>query len=81
MGFFYGCLHCSYNTVYNAQVGGQKLALLIIGVTLMSNAEILDLFNRNPNLMLSELAVMTGKTVKQLKAIIMSQPADKLWGS
>jgi hypothetical protein len=47
----------------------------------MSNAEILDLFNRNPNLMLSELAVMTGKTVKQLKAIIMSQPADKLWGS
>jgi len=37
----------------------------------MSNEQIINLFDSNPNLLLSELVIITGKSVKQLKKILM----------
>lgn len=37
----------------------------------MSDSEIREFFDSNPNLTLAELARMTGKTVPQLKKILM----------
>ena len=40
-----------------------------------TNAEIAAMFDANPNLTLARLSAMTGKTVKELKRILM--PAGK----
>ena len=37
----------------------------------MSNEQIINLFDSNPNLLLSELVIITGKSIKQLKKILM----------
>jgi len=37
----------------------------------MSNEQIINLFDSNPHLLLSELVIITGKSVKQLKKILM----------
>ena len=37
----------------------------------MNNKDITELYDNNPNMLLSELAQITGKTVKQLKSILM----------
>ena len=37
----------------------------------MTDSEIIDFYDQNPNLTLAELARMTGKTVAQLKKILM----------
>ena len=37
----------------------------------MSNEQIINLFDSNANLLLSELVIITGKSVKQLKKILM----------
>jgi hypothetical protein len=42
----------------------------------MSNEQIINLFDCNPNLMLSELAIISGKSVKQLKKILMESTND-----
>ena len=38
----------------------------------MTNDEIRDLYDTNPNMTLGELARLTGKTVAELKRILMS---------
>jgi hypothetical protein len=38
----------------------------------LTNAEIRDYFDRHPNLTLAELSRMTGKTVFQLKMILLN---------
>ena len=38
----------------------------------MSNDEIKDFYDCNPNMLLRELSVMTGKSVQELKRILMS---------
>jgi hypothetical protein len=38
----------------------------------MTNHEIARLFDQSPNMTLAELSRITGKSVKQLKAILMS---------
>ena len=37
----------------------------------MTNDEIRDLYDTNPNMTLAQLARITGKTVQQLKQILM----------
>lgn len=37
----------------------------------MTNDEIIDLYDSNPNLTLAQLAAMTGKSVAELKRILM----------
>ena len=37
----------------------------------MQDYEIIDLFDQNPNMLMSELSAITGKTIKELKAILM----------
>ena len=37
----------------------------------MSNAEIRDLFDTNPNMTVKRLAMIAGKTVEQVKKILM----------
>ena len=37
----------------------------------MTDAEIWDLYDSNPNLMLADLSRMTGKSVEELKRILM----------
>ena len=37
----------------------------------MTDQEIIDLFDRKPNITLWQLSVMTGKPVKELKRILM----------
>ncbi len=39
----------------------------------MSNEQITALFDSHPNLMLSELAIITGKSVEQLKKLLMEE--------
>lgn len=38
----------------------------------MTNDEICDLYDSNPNMTLAELARLTGKTIAELKCILMS---------
>ena len=38
----------------------------------MTNDEICDLYDNNPNMTLAELARITGKSVAELKRILMS---------
>lgn len=38
----------------------------------MDNQDIIDLYDSNPDLTLQQLAKITGKTVQQLKRILMS---------
>jgi len=38
----------------------------------MSNDDIIDLYDSNPDLTLQQLARMTGKTVAELKRILMA---------
>jgi hypothetical protein len=38
----------------------------------MTNQEIIDLYDLNPNLTLSQLARITGKSIAELKAILMN---------
>ena len=40
-------------------------------VNKMNTQQIIDFYDSNPNLLLSELARITGKSVKELKAILM----------
>ncbi len=37
----------------------------------MSNQQIIDFYDSNPNLLLAELASITGKSIPELKAILM----------
>lgn len=37
----------------------------------MTNQEICEYYDQNPNLTLSELSAITGKSVKELKRILM----------
>jgi len=37
----------------------------------MDNQQIIELYDQNPNMLLSQLAAITGKSIKQLKAILM----------
>lgn len=39
----------------------------------MSDQEIIELFDSQPNLLMSQLASMTGKSVKELKQILMGE--------
>lgn len=39
----------------------------------MSNEEIIKLFDQNPNLSLARLALMTGKSIQELKLILMPE--------
>jgi len=40
---------------------------------MMTSQQIIDLFDSHPNLMLSELAIITGKSVEQLKKLLMEE--------
>jgi hypothetical protein len=37
----------------------------------MTEQQIIDMYDTNPNMLLSELAIITGKSIKELKAILM----------
>ena len=37
----------------------------------MTKQQIINIYDSNPNLLLSELAIITGKSIKELKAILM----------
>ena len=38
----------------------------------LSNSEICDMFADNPNMTLAQLSAITGKSVKELKAILLN---------
>lgn len=38
----------------------------------MTDKQIIDMFDRNPNLFLTDLAKITGKTVQELKKILLN---------
>lgn len=40
----------------------------------MTDQQIIDMFDQHPNLFLSDLARMTGKTIPELKKILLESP-------
>jgi hypothetical protein len=38
----------------------------------MTNQEIIELFDSNPNMLMSEMTAITGKSMSELKKILMS---------